>query len=93
MREGVTGDHGDGAYSTGRGGAANIGSAHTKPTPRHDVEVVPETAMRPSQEDAQFHTGRGGGGNVHLAAQKTSTHPEGLADKLKHKLFKSKPKE
>jgi hypothetical protein len=93
VREGVPGDHGDGAYSTGRGGAANIGSAHTKPTPRHDVEVVPETAMRPSQEDAQFHTGRGGGGNVHLAVQKTSTHPEGLADKLKHKLFKSKPKE
>jgi len=25
VREGVVGDHGDGAFSTGRGGAANIG--------------------------------------------------------------------
>merc|ERR1712098_276692 len=26
VREGVVGEHGDGAFSTGRGGAANIGS-------------------------------------------------------------------
>jgi hypothetical protein len=90
VRESVPGD---GVYSTGRGGAANIGSAHTKPTSRHDVEVVPEAATRSSQEDAQFHTGRGGEGNVHLLGKKTSTHPEGLADKWKHKLFKSKPKD
>jgi hypothetical protein len=93
VREGVPSDHGDGAYSTGRGGAANIGSAGQKPQGRHDVEVVPEVAMRSSQEDSRFHTGRGGEGNVHLAQQKTLKHPEGLADKLKHKLFKSKPKE
>jgi hypothetical protein len=64
-----------------------------KAAPRHDVEVVPETATRPSQEYGDFHTGRGGEGNVHLSEQKTKKHPEGLADKLKHKLFKSTRKE
>jgi Protein of unknown function (DUF3602) len=92
VREGVPGDHDDGAYSTGRGGAANIGSAGLKSQGRHDVEVVPDAATRPSQEYSHYHTGRGGEGNVHLAEQKTPKHPEGLADKLKHKLFKTKPK-
>lgn len=63
-----------------------------KATPRHDAEVIPEVAMRPSQEYTDYHTGRGGEGNVQRAGQEKSKVHEGLADKLKHKLFKSKPK-
>lgn len=44
-------------------------------------------------ENDTTHVGRGGAGNVHLAGN-APNHPEGLADKLKHKLFKKKvPKE
>jgi hypothetical protein len=41
-------------------------------------------------ENENFHTGRGGTGNVHLADSTAPKHPEGLADKLKNKLFKKK---
>ncbi|KAH6675496.1 hypothetical protein B0J14DRAFT_460090, partial [Halenospora varia] len=88
VREGVIGDHGDGAYSTGRGGAANIGSPKVKATERKDEIAVPEVALRPSMEGENFHVGRGGEGNIHLA--QGSKHPVGLADKLKNKLFKKK---
>ncbi|TVY36069.1 hypothetical protein LSUB1_G004740 [Lachnellula subtilissima] len=90
VREGVVGDHGDGAYSSGRGGAANIGSPGLKATARKDDVVVPEIALRPSMENENFHVGRGGEGNVHTAPAVTQKHPEGLADKLKNKLFKKK---
>ncbi|KAH8814982.1 hypothetical protein F5884DRAFT_158982 [Xylogone sp. PMI_703] len=89
VREGAVGDHGDGAFSTGRGGAANIGSPGLKADHRKDNEVVPEVALRPSMDKENFHTGRGGEGNVHIAESKSSKskHPEGLADKLKYKIF------
>jgi len=90
VREGVVGDHGDGPFSTGRGGAANIGSPHVKATERKDEIAIPEVALRPSMESENFHTGRGGKGNEHLAAAPATKHPEGLADKLKNKLFKKK---
>ncbi|KAG0650590.1 hypothetical protein D0Z07_2763 [Hyphodiscus hymeniophilus] len=135
VREGVVGDHGDGAFSTGRGGAANseclnrwpvkmlssfqkrfalhevqnhidlsrpqvpltkltllftVGSPHVKATERKDEVAIPEVALRPSMENDNFHTGRGGEGNVHIAAPTAPKHPEGLADKLKNKLFKKK---
>jgi len=89
VREGVVGDHGDGAFSTGRGGAANIGSPGLKATQRKDDVAIPETALRPSQDDQTYHTGRGGEGNIHTP-DPASKHPEGLADKLKNKLFKKK---
>jgi len=108
-REGLEGDHGDGAYSAGRGGAGNIGSPGLKPTKRSDKEVVPEVALRQS-EDGIVHTGRGGEGNTATVAHDGEgeligeqrkgdkgkkvdvMHPEGLADKLKHKLFGHKSK-
>lgn len=90
VREGAAGDHGDGAFSTGRGGAANIGSPHQKATVRKDEVAIPEVALRPSMENENFHVGRGGGGNVHLAGPEGTKHPEGLADKLKNKLFRKK---
>lgn len=87
MREGPTGDHGDGAYSSGRGGAANIGSPGLPATKRNDKEVVPTEALRPS-EDGDHHVGRGGQGNVQAAKPVPGVvHPTGLADKLKAKLF------
>jgi hypothetical protein len=52
--------------------------------------AIPEVALRPSMEGEDFHTGRGGEGNVHHADKHTTKHPEGLADKLKNKLFKKK---
>lgn len=115
MREGEAGDHGDGAFSTGRGGmflspsfpclpsrtrpddpqgAANIGSPGLQASQRKDTESIPELAIRQSSED-NFHAGRGGEGNAHHAGSAGPStlgpkHPEGLADKLKNKLFKSK---
>ncbi|KAJ5555605.1 hypothetical protein N7535_008039 [Penicillium sp. DV-2018c] len=107
VREGVYGDQGDGAYSAGsqktqlivtldiqRGGAGNIGSPNVRPSTNvpHDVEVIPEHALRPSNDET-YHTGRGGQGNVHLDkeakekdAKKKIAH-KGLADKLKDKLM------
>ncbi|KAG9236467.1 hypothetical protein BJ875DRAFT_224766 [Amylocarpus encephaloides] len=90
VREGKVGDHGDGAYSTGRGGAANIGSPKVAATPRKDEVAIPEVALRPSTDDQNFHTGRGGKGNEHFAGPTGTKHPEGLADKLKNKLFGKK---
>ncbi|TAQ83681.1 hypothetical protein B7494_g7992 [Chlorociboria aeruginascens] len=90
VREGVVGDHGDGAFSSGRGGAANIGSPKMPATKRADEEVVPEVALRPSMEGENYHTGRGGEGNVHTAPDPGTKHPTGLADKLKNMLFRKK---
>jgi len=108
-REGLEGDHGDGAYSAGRGGAGNIGSPGLKATQRNDKEVIPPVAIRHS-EDGIVHTGRGGEGNTATVAHDAEgeligeqrkgekgkkpdvLHPEGLADKLKHKLFGNKSK-
>lgn len=88
---GPPGDHGDGAYSSGRGGAANIGNAGVTGVKRNDKELIPPTAMRPA-EDTNHHVGRGGQGNaVHVkksAGEKSA--PVGLADKLKSKLFGKK---
>lgn len=90
VRTGAVGDHGDGAFSTGRGGAANIGSPKIPATgERKDEITIPETALRASSEGENFHTGRGGAGNEVLA-EKVVKHPVGLADKLKNKLFKKK---
>ncbi|KAI9784749.1 MAG: hypothetical protein M1839_001479 [Geoglossum umbratile] len=88
VRQGVAGESStDGAYSTGRGGAANIGGdAGGKGQNRTDDEIVPEVAMRASQEE--YHMGRGGQGNVHHTKDKD--HHDGLADKLKKKLFGKK---
>ena len=57
--------------------------------------MIPEIAVRPSQDNLDFHTGRGGAGNEHTAhdekktADKThhASAPVGLADRLKMKLF------
>lgn len=90
VRKGAAGDHGDGAFSVGRGGVANIGSPHVKATERKDDIEIPDVAMRPSRDDQDYHTGRGGEGNVHKVAKPGVDHPQGLADKLKYKIFKKK---
>lgn len=93
VRMGPAGDHGDGAYSSGRGGAANIRDVGVTGAKRNDKEVVPATAMRPAEE-TNHHVGRGGQGNavvVKKAGGEKST-PTGLADKLKNKLFGKKEK-
>ncbi|KAB5579883.1 hypothetical protein GE09DRAFT_1167584 [Coniochaeta sp. 2T2.1] len=101
VRAGPEGSHADGAFSTGRGGAANIGDAGKTAPSRKDVDIVPETAMRPSSENTDYHTGRGGAGNEHLAhhgdgapgkehatrVADGAVSPKGLADKLKQKAF------
>lgn len=87
VRVGEEGSHGDGAYSTGRGGAANIGDAGKTNTTRVDKVLVPEAAMRPSMENSAYHTGRGGAGNEHNAKKPTTTTPVGLADRLKNKIL------
>ncbi|KAL6715792.1 hypothetical protein ACLMJK_006753 [Lecanora helva] len=92
VREGPLGDQGDGAYSTGRGGAGNIDSPSLKPstgTPG-DSDVVPETATKVGQYE-NYHTGRGGEGNVHKEKKEGHEH-EGLAAKAKH-LFHHEKKE
>ncbi|KAL7628740.1 hypothetical protein AAE478_000255 [Parahypoxylon ruwenzoriense] len=106
VRQGEQGSHGDGAFSTGRGGAANIADAdQPAAAARADHEVVPEAATRPSQ-DVDIHVGRGGAANVQLAPEHQkpqpqshhakvtdaptaapAAHNQGLADKLKHKIF------
>lgn len=75
-------------------GAANIGDAHKKGGARLDKEVVPEAAVRPSQDNSDYHVGRGGAGNEHIvnkdkAKEKKDLVPTGLADKLKNKIFGS----
>ncbi|KAK3334990.1 hypothetical protein B0H65DRAFT_339407 [Neurospora tetraspora] len=63
VRAGAEGSHGDGAFSTGRGGAANIGDAGVKPHRRVDKDMIPDVAIRHSQDTENYHTGRGGAGN------------------------------
>ncbi|KAH7133561.1 hypothetical protein EDB81DRAFT_887375 [Dactylonectria macrodidyma] len=98
VRSGVEGSHGDGAYSSGRGGAGNISDVGVKSTERVDKDIIPEAAIRPSQDGRDFHTGRGGAGNEfsngeEKAKKKKSTEkatpvaPQSLADKLKAKIF------
>ncbi|RKU46162.1 hypothetical protein DL546_008014 [Coniochaeta pulveracea] len=102
VRVGVEGSHDDGAFSAGRGGAGNIGDPGRESFHRKDRELVTPAAMQPAPpEDVDYHTGRGGAGNEHLAHGKEHHHgkehairvpdgersPQGLADKLKHKLF------
>ncbi|KAJ2903186.1 uncharacterized protein MKZ38_010318 [Zalerion maritima] len=85
-RQGAPGSHGDGAFSTGRGGAANIADAEAgNAVKRTDEEHVPESAVRPSTEQ-EYHTGRGGAGNAHHVGEKGAV-PVGLADKLKSKIM------
>ncbi|KAI1733973.1 hypothetical protein F4680DRAFT_367328 [Xylaria scruposa] len=127
VRQGEEGTHGDGAYSTGRGGepcrhsspyhlfpsspygfgavskadvlptetgAANIADKDTPSATRADKDFVPAEAVRPSME-GDFHTGRGGAANVaHTpetqgqdGAPAAKPPNQGLADKLKHKIF------
>jgi len=87
VREGPEGQSTDGAFSTGRGGGGNIGSPGLKATKREDTTIIPETALRSDEGYENYHTGRGGEGNIHKTA---STHHEGLADKLKHKILGKK---
>ncbi|KAF5632949.1 uncharacterized protein FTJAE_7369 [Fusarium tjaetaba] len=111
VRTGVVGSHGDGAYSSGRGGksllalqvanttssgAGNIADIGTPATERKDVDIIPETAVRPSQDGRDYHTGRGGAGNAQTAGSEKESEehekpafktPVGLADKLKSKIF------
>jgi hypothetical protein len=55
------------------------------------MDVVPEAALHPSKDDADYHTGRGGAGNEHIAKKpsqdKAAGAPVGLADKLKKKFL------
>jgi hypothetical protein len=94
VRGGNPGTDGE-AFSTGRGGAANIGTPKHAATKAHDDDIVPEAALRPSMEDRETHVGRGGAGNeVHPGEQKVgSEHHDGLADKLKRKIFGGGKKE
>ncbi|KAI9806855.1 MAG: hypothetical protein M1833_002512 [Piccolia ochrophora] len=75
--------------STGRGGVGNLAPSELQETGRKSAEVIPEEALRPSTENQDYHVGRGGQGNVHVAENKNVAH-EGLADKLKNKIFKKK---
>jgi hypothetical protein len=80
-------------------GAGNISDVGLPATVRKDQDVVPESVVRPSQEQYDYHTGRGGAGNEHLAidhekkaAEKqlaAGSGPISVADKLKSKLFGS----
>ncbi|KAK9774909.1 hypothetical protein SCAR479_08464 [Seiridium cardinale] len=99
VRAGTPGSQGAGAFSTGRGGEGNIGDKGIDPTTRKDEDLVPEAAIRPS-EDEDVHTGRGGAGNIHLGPEhkkkrvmdgvqheEASTTHSSVADKLKHKVL------
>ncbi|KEZ44655.1 hypothetical protein SAPIO_CDS3700 [Scedosporium apiospermum] len=78
VRLGPVGSHGDGAYSTGRGGSGNIGDPGTTAPRRADKEVVPEAAVRLSSDNVDYHTGRGGAGNEYVASEhKKSTSADG----------------
>jgi hypothetical protein len=77
-------------------GAGNIGDVGTPTTERKDQDIIPEIAIRPSQDGRDFHTGRGGAGNAQVGTPErkseedektTAKAPVGLADKLKSKLF------
>ena len=59
VRKGVQGESEDGEFSTGRGGAGNIGKSPLlspqSDTGRRSTDVIPEINHREAQED--FHTG------------------------------------
>ncbi|PGH03303.1 hypothetical protein GX51_04173 [Blastomyces parvus] len=86
VRQGPEGDQGDGAYSAGRGGAGNIGSAGVHPVSSevHDTDIIPELAIRPSQ-DGDYHTGRGGLGNIRTTESKASGREKGREEEVKRK--------
>jgi len=77
------GGSGEGAFSTGRGGVANIGNPGKLAPAGADKDVVPDAALRPSMENADYHVGRGGVGNEHHAKAEEPQAHVGLADKLK----------
>ncbi|KAK3489516.1 uncharacterized protein B0T23DRAFT_422225 [Neurospora hispaniola] len=85
VRAGSEGSHGDGAFSTGRGGAANIGDAGVTPHRRADKDIIPDAAIRHSQETENYHTGRGGAGNErHVSPAGTgngSSHKAAVVDR------------
>jgi hypothetical protein len=65
---------------------------------RADRDLIPEAAIRPSQDNSDYHTGRGGAGNVEHVAPPHKDGADGngngkpaapisLADKLKMKIF------
>ncbi|SPN96726.1 uncharacterized protein DNG_00246 [Cephalotrichum gorgonifer] len=81
VRVGVEGSHGDGAFSTGRGGSGNIGDAKTTAPLRGDKEVIPEAAIHPAPATPQdYHTGRGGAGNEHVASSEVGSKKSSKAD-------------
>lgn len=90
MREGPVGDQGDGKYSAGRGGVANISGtplaadtgAKGKTHLAHDSDMVPETALRLEQEQSH-HVGRGGAGNEAHVHKKEEKEAGGVLAKLK----------
>jgi hypothetical protein len=84
-------------FSTGRGGAGNIGkSPRLGPQVddhRRSTDVVPELATREAQDE--FHTGRGGAGNVYKekhGGHSKSPDRQGLGDKIKQALHLDKDK-
>jgi hypothetical protein len=98
VRTGVAGSHGDGAFSAGRGGAGNISDVGTPTSERKDRDVVPEAAIRASQDHQDHHTGRGGAGNERIVngeskKERDATRydvtgaPVSLADRLKARLL------
>ncbi|XXG94052.1 hypothetical protein Hte_000303 [Hypoxylon texense] len=84
VRQGEEGSHGDGAFSTGRGGAANIADADKPAAARTDADLVPEAATRTSTDNESFHVGRGGAANVHLSAQDQAAAHKAVADGKQH---------
>ena len=79
-------------------GAGNITDVGTPSSERKDRELVPEAAVRASQDSQDYHTGRGGAGNEHIIngngkkskdAHKYDANgtPVSLADRLKAKLL------
>lgn len=111
MREGFQGEpeRPGKDYSTGRGGAGNIGSPRLTPQPNGGPnatstttgqDVIPETALRqPGAGYENYHTGRGGEGNVHRekygghSAPQGEEKKEGLGEKVKHLFHKTERKE
>jgi len=75
------------AYSAGRGGAGNMGSPHQEAVATgNDDDIIPDAARLDTHPDEPHHTGRGGEGNFVAPDSKTKVH-EGLAEKLKRKIF------
>ncbi|KAL3961806.1 hypothetical protein ACCO45_003329 [Purpureocillium lilacinum] len=75
VRSGPEGSHGDGAYSAGRGGAGNIADVGTTSSQRKDQDIIPDVAVRASQDTQDYHTGRGGAGNEHTSAERAKSPP------------------